>query len=126
MRRTELGRTLAADRFSGVGPSERTGHRFVEVVQEALQFDFQVRHRREVAATDDLSHHNAEDHLDLVQPRTVLGKIHEPDPVAGIRQEFTPAGLALQHSRFAFFFPEPVPAHKSSRPTPPTRLTNAR
>ena len=95
MRRTELGGTLAADRLSGVGPSEWTGHRFVKVVQEALQFVFQIRHRREVAATHDLSHHNAEDHLDLVQPRTVLGKVHEPNPVAGIRQEFAPAGLAL-------------------------------
>ena len=85
MRRTELGGTLAADRLSGVGPSEWTGHRFVKVVQEALQFVFQIRHRREVAATHDLSHHNAEDHLDLVQPRTVLGKVHEPNPVAGIR-----------------------------------------
>jgi hypothetical protein len=51
----------------------------IEVSQERFQLGFQVCHRGEVAAADDLPHDDAEYDFDLIQPGTVLGEIHEAD-----------------------------------------------
>ena len=40
----------------------------VEVVEERMEPTLQVGNRREAAATQELSHHDTEDDLDLIQP----------------------------------------------------------
>lgn len=113
-------------RFAGIGPTERVGHRVVEVFKERFQFVFEVGNRGEVATTHHLSHHDPEDHFDLVQPRTVFGQKYEPDSVAWIGQERPASGLRFEHSRFAFFFPMADSARSVRPPIRPRSPTNAR
>ena len=126
VRRAEGWRRTRRGRSAGVGPSEGMGHRLVEVFQEHPQFLFQVGDGGEVSATHDLSHHDSKDDFDLVPPGTVFGKVHEPNVVARIRQEFAASGLVSQHARFPCFFPAADSARNASQSTPPTRPTNAR
>jgi hypothetical protein len=58
--------------FAGVGPVEGMGEYQVEVGQEGFQFCFQVFPRGEVAAADDLPHHDTEHDFDLIQPGTMF------------------------------------------------------
>lgn len=111
--------------FSGVGPFEWMRQSSVEVREECEQFILKVGHGDEVPASHDLSHHNSEDHLDLVQPRTVLGKVYEPNAMAGIGQELATSGLGLEHSVATFFFPTADSAHTVPPPIRPGRPTNA-
>ena len=97
---------VVGEGFAGVGPVEGMGHREVEVVQKRSQLRFEVGHGCEVAAADDLPHHNAEDGLDLIQPRTVLRQEYEADAMLRSGQEFTPRGLRLEDALFAFFPPK--------------------
>ena len=76
-----------------VRPVERMSEHQVEVGQERFQFFFQVHHGGKVAAADDLPHDNAEHDFDLIQPRTVLGEIHEADAMRPVGQELTPRDL---------------------------------
>lgn len=58
--------------LAGVRPVEGMSEYQVEVGQERFQFRFQVFHRSEVAATDDLPHDDAEHDFDLIQPGTMF------------------------------------------------------
>lgn len=75
---------LLLHRLAGVGPGEGVGHRGVVVVHEFPQLRFQVCHRREVSASQELPVDDPEHDLDLVEPRTVLRQVDEADPVGGV------------------------------------------
>src|SRR3954451_7051450 len=64
---------------SRVRPLEWLWEHLVEVLDERQQFRAEFIHRRETAATDDLAHNHPEHDLDLIEPRTVLGRVHEAD-----------------------------------------------
>src|SRR6202020_568140 len=49
------------------------------------------------ATTDDLAHNHPKHDLDLIEPRTVFWRVHEPDAMALLRQELLPALHRLQH-----------------------------
>ncbi len=72
----------------------------IEVFDKIQQLITQVIHRGERTTADHFPHDHSEDRLDLVQPRTVLRRVHEPDAVTRLRQEL----LAARH-RFQY------PAH---------------
>ena len=91
---TPLAWPAADDR---VRPLERFGEHPIEVNDEVQQFITQILHRCERTTPDHLPHDHPEDRFDLVQPRTVLGRIHEPNPVALLRQERLPARHRFQH-----------------------------
>ena len=58
--------------LAGVRPVEGMCEYQVEVGQERFQFRLQVFYRGEVAAADDLPHHDAEHDFDLIQPGTMF------------------------------------------------------
>ena len=68
-------------RTTRVRPAERLREDSGEIRDEIQQLRAHVFHRGERAATDHLSHDHPEDHLDLIQPRTVLRKVYEPNPI---------------------------------------------
>src|SRR4051812_40503684 len=78
-------------RTARVRPPEWLGEYPIEIRHEVPQLRAQVRYRGERATPDHLPHDHTEDHLDLVQPRTVLRKVHEPNPMTRLRQERLPA-----------------------------------
>src|SRR3954447_21030661 len=84
-------------RTTRVRPAERLGEYPIEILNEAQHLRTQVIQRRERPSPDHLPHDHPEDRLDLIQPRTVLRQIYEPDPVARIRQERLPARDRLQN-----------------------------
>src|SRR2546421_7719967 len=84
-------------RTTRVRPAERLGEYTIEVRDKVQQLRAQVFHRAERPPTDHLPHDHSEDRLDLIQPRTVLRCVHEPDPVTLLRQELLTARHRLQH-----------------------------
>src|SRR5277367_3579401 len=82
---------------SRVGPLEWLGEDLVEVIDKRQQFPAEIVHRRETAATDDLAHNHPKHDLDLIEPRTVFGRVHETDAMALLGQELLPTLHRLQH-----------------------------
>ena len=119
MGRAEFGCTGLGQRFARKGPFEGVGIRAIVVLQEQFQVPFQVGKRDEIAAAHDLSHHDSENDLDLIQPGTVFRKVDKPDAMAQIRQKLATARLRFQDTRFPFFFPRADLARRSPPPIPP-------
>ena len=90
MRRDELGAADFCDGSSGIGPCEGVSHRRVVVGHELPESQLQGGHRCEACSPQAFSVDDSEDHLDLIEPRTVFGCINEVDAVADIRQERFP------------------------------------
>ena len=110
--------------FAGVGPVEGVGHGLVVIHDERSQLLDEIRDRGEVSATDDFAIDEAEDGLDLVEPRAMFGQVDEPDAMCRIAEERAAAGLVLENSRCPFFFPSPVSGRSVSRSTRPVRRTS--
>src|SRR5262249_16385397 len=87
------GRVRLEERPGRIHPVDGLGHRAVEVVDEAQDPLLQVFQRAEAGPPQQFPDQDAEPDLYLVQPRAVLGRVHEPDPVAGVAQELCPARL---------------------------------
>src|SRR5215471_8515368 len=83
---------------SRVRPLEWLGENLVEVIEKRQQFRAEILNRRETAAADDLAHNHPKHDLDLIEPRTVLGRVHEPDAMALLHQELLPTLHRLQHA----------------------------
>ena len=81
--------------FAGVSPVEGMGHGRVVVIQESAQLIFEVLEGGEVSASDDFSHDDAEDRLDLVEPGTVLGEVHKADAMRALREKRATTGLVF-------------------------------
>src|SRR3954454_9716570 len=81
-------RRCPPERATRVRPAERLGEGAIEIRDEVQQLRAQIFHRRERTAPDHFPHDHPEDHLDLVQPRTVLASISTeaflaPQPTLG-------------------------------------------
>lgn len=90
------------ERLAGVGPAKRLGQGVVEVVDEGGEFALEVINGGEVAAADDFAREDGEPHLDLVEPRGMLGREVEDDAVAGVAQEAHARGHRLEDAVLAF------------------------
>src|SRR5438132_10511654 len=80
-------RWLRHQRTTGVRPAEGMGKDAIEVCDKVQQFITQILHRGERTPANHFPHDHPEDHFDLVQPRTVLRRVDEPDAVTRLRQE---------------------------------------
>src|SRR5262249_47622873 len=105
---------------AGEGPAEGLRKHLVEVRDETRQLVLQVGRGGEAATSNRLAHDHAKDDLNLIQPRRVLGQVHEANAVVPVRQKPLPRRLRLQHARFAFFFPTPRRSNRPGTPTAPT------
>src|ERR1700730_13810805 len=88
---TRLG--ISCHQRLALGPEEWLGHGCIEVGNEALDPLLEMLLGGEVAAAEEFAHEDREPNLDLVEPRGVLGREVEGDPVAGVAQEC----LACRH-----------------------------
>lgn len=91
--------------LSIICPVERVSHGLVVVSNEPAQLVNQIINGFEVASANNFSHHDAEKRLDLIEPRTMFGKIHEPNPMRRIGQKRATRRLIFQNTVLAFFFP---------------------
>ena len=82
--RNEMGAASLLEGFAGVGPVEGMGHGRVVVDDERSDLGLEFGHRGEVPAAQAFSLDDAEEDLDLVEPRAVFGQVDEADPVAGV------------------------------------------
>ena len=97
----------------GVGPVEGMGHRWVVVADEVGELIAEFWHRCEAAAAQAFSMNDAEDDLNLVEPRTVFREVDEPKAMARIGEGFTTTGWRLQDA--CHFFPSaPLKPHFSA------------
>src|SRR4051812_33013715 len=103
VRRDEAGAPRLLKRLAGVGPVEPMGHRRVVVIDELSESRFEVGHRGEAAAAQAFPVDDAEDDLDLVEPRAVLGQVDEADPVADVREELATRRHRSQDAANVFF-----------------------
>ena len=84
------------------------GHGRVVVGNELSELGLEVGHRGEVAAADALSLLNAEEDLDLVEPRAVFGQVDEADAVSDVREELAPRRHRFEDAANVFFPENPV------------------
>src|SRR5512135_3832639 len=93
-------RWLRHQRTTRVPPAEWMGKYSMEIFDKIRQFITQVFHRGERTTANHFPPDHPEDHLDLVQPRTVLRRVHEPDAVTGLRPERLAARHRSQHTTY--------------------------
>src|SRR4051812_16512635 len=84
---------LRHQRTTRVRPAEGGRKDAIEICYKIHQFVAQIIHRGERTTAYHFPHDHTEDHLDLVQPRTVLRRVDEPHAVTRLRQE----RLATRH-----------------------------
>ena len=121
---TVIGARRLLDGFAGICPGKWMGHRVIVVSEEAAEFLLQICYGSEVAPAHDLPHDDSKHSLNLVQPRTVLGQIHEPDVMGRITQKSASCRLRFENVRFAFFFRAADPARNAAPPIPPVPQTS--
>ena len=85
MRRDEFLLSLFLNWFSGIGPCEWVSHGLVVVCHELSKLRFEVRNGGENSAADQFSVNDTKDDLNLIEPRTVLGKVDEANSMCGVR-----------------------------------------
>jgi hypothetical protein len=73
--------------LAGVCPVKWMGHRSVVILQELAELLFQISYGCEVAPSHDFPHDDSKHRLNLVQPRAVLGQVHEPDVMLLVAQK---------------------------------------
>ncbi len=91
--RAVVGAGRLAERLARIGPVKGMGHRGVVIVEELAELLLQIGHGGEVAPPHDLPHDYPKRRLHLVQPRTVLRQVDEPDAMGRIAQEFAACRL---------------------------------
>src|SRR6266498_579702 len=88
-------------RATCIGPAKGLGHA-IEVLDKSQDLRPQIILGCEVAALDHPPHQDAEPDFDLIEPRRMLGYIHELNTVRRVTQKGRPTGHRLQHAAFAF------------------------
>ena len=71
--------------FSSIGPCEWVSHGLVVVGHEFSELRFEVRDGREISPAYQFSMDDTKDDLNLIEPRTVLGKVDEANSMCGVR-----------------------------------------
>src|SRR5262249_58015017 len=84
-----------------IGPAKRLGCA-IEVIYKVQNLRPQVVERGEVAALDHPTNENRKPDFDLIEPRRMLGNIHELNTVCRVTQKGRPTAHRLQHPAFAF------------------------
>src|SRR6266540_4089257 len=87
-------------RATCIGPAKGLGHA-IEVLDKSQDLRPQIILGCEVAALDHPTHQDAEPDFDLIEPRRMLGYIHELNTVRRVTQKGRPTGHRLQHAAFA-------------------------
>ena len=118
-----MGAASLLEGLAGVGPVEGVGHGRVVVDDELSELGLEVGHRGEVVAAQALSSGDAEEDLDLVEPRAVFGQVNEADAVANVREELAPSRHRFEDAANVFFPRESCTPHSSA--THLTRLSEA-
>ena len=98
-----MGAAFLLEGFAGVGPVEGMCHGRVVVGDELSDLGFECGHRGEVPAAEAFSLEDAEEDLDLVEPRAVFGQVDEADPVADVREELAPCRHGFEDAAKVFF-----------------------
>ena len=93
---------LHGESLALIGPFEGFGGAIVRV-NESQHFGLQFRYTSEGATPEQFAHQNGEPYLDLVEPRTLLGRVMEHHCVGGIAQECRTAGHQGEDAIFPFF-----------------------
>ncbi len=101
--RNEMGAAFLLEGFAGVGPVEGMGHGRVVVDDERSDLGLEVGHRGEVPAAQAFSLEDAEEDLNLVEPRAVFWQVDEADPVADVREELAPRRHGFENAANVFF-----------------------
>ncbi len=78
---------LCHESLSLVGPFERLGHGLIVVVDESQDSGLQVFNGGEGTTFEQFADQNAQPDLNLIQPRTVLGRVMEHDSMGRISQK---------------------------------------
>lgn len=95
--------TFLLEGSAGVGPVEGMGHGLIVTSDEFTNLGFEFGHRCEAGPTQAFSVEDAEEDLDLVEPRTVFGKVDEADPVVDLREKLTARFHGLENPANVFF-----------------------
>src|SRR3954447_3612397 len=98
-----MGAASLLEGLAGVGPIEGMSHRRVVVDDELSELGLELGHRGEVAAAQALSLEDAEEDLDLVEPRTVFRQVHEADAVTDVREELASRRHRSEDAADVFF-----------------------
>ena len=106
-----MGAAFLLEGFAGVGPVERMGHGRVVVGDELTNLGLEFEHRGEACATQAFSVEDAEEDLDLVEPRTMFGQVDEADAVVDVREKFSPRLHRFEDAANVFFPREPCTSH---------------
>ena len=85
MRRDEFLLSLFLSWFSGIGPCECVRHCLVVVCHELSELRFEVGDGREISPAHQFAVNDTKDDLNLIEPRTVLGKVDEANSMCGVR-----------------------------------------
>ena len=78
--------------LAGVGPVAGMGHHWVVVADEVGELILEFAHRCEAAASLAFALADAEDDLNLVEPRTVFREVDEPNAMARLGKKFAATG----------------------------------
>ena len=81
MRGNETQTWRGMQRLAGVGPTKGMGHGDIIIAQEFSQLVFEIGDAGETSAEHNFAIHNAEHNFNLIQPRTMLRRVHEPHAV---------------------------------------------
>ena len=82
-----MGSASLLEGFAGVCPVEGMGHGRIVVGDELSDLEFEFGHGGEVPAAQAFSLEDAQEDLDLVEPRAVFGQVDEADSVGDVREE---------------------------------------
>lgn len=80
-----------SQRCSSIDPLVGLRHGSVEIVYEAFDLRAQVMLGQKAASFEHLAHQYPEPDFNLIEPRTMLGRVNEPDSVAWVRKKVSPA-----------------------------------
>src|SRR4051794_32101489 len=98
-----MGAASLLEGLAGISPVEGMGHGRVVVGDELSELGLELEHRGEVAAAQALPVDDAEEDLDLVQPRAVFRQVDEADAVADVREELAPRRHRFEDAANVFF-----------------------
>jgi hypothetical protein len=102
---------LSCQRTSHVGPLERFGHGFVEILHKGSQALAELRHRGETGPFEQAPHEDTAPDVHLLQPGRMLGGIHQANAMRRILPACGSGGPGLSDARF------PVDAQLRVNPT---------
>ena len=92
---------LGSKSLALISPTERLGHRSIEVLDKGQYFGLEISNRGKDATLEQLTGKNAEPQLNLVHSGSVLGGVVKDDAMSRVREKSCPAGHRGQDARFA-------------------------